>query len=235
MKSYIWTLPTRLFHLFLAISFAAAYILADFDELRSFHFAFGAFVGALIFLRLFYGLFGPKYSNFRDFPIGIGHQIRFLSTFFAKTKVYAGHNPAAALVMLFIFIVGIGCSISGYLLYAKENNVLTLSIGKEFFKEAHEITANLFLALVLLHLLGVVVDLVFHSKNETLKSIFTGYKNIESINVKLNGFQKRYSVIWFLIPLIFFYLAFGLQTKKQEKSNHKSEQTEKHEDVEDDD
>ena len=112
---------------------------------------------------------------------------------------------------------------------------MTLSIGKEFFKEAHEITANLFLALVLLHLLGVVVDLVFHSKNETLKSIFTGYKNIESINVKLNGFQKWYSVIWFLIPLIFFYLAFGLQTKKQEKSNHKSEQTEKHEDVEDDD
>lgn len=233
MKSYIWTLPTRLFHFLLAISFAAAYLLADFGNLRNLHFAFGAFVGVIIFFRLFFGFFGPKYSHFLDFQIGMGHQIEFFKTFFSKTKVYAGHNPIASFVMICIFIVGIGCSISGYLLYANENSVLNLNIGKESLKEAHEITANLFLGLVLVHLLGVVVDLIFHSKNETLKSIFTGYKNIENVSVELNGFQKFFSVIWLIIPFVCFYLALGLHTKKQDKSNHKSEKTEQLDDDDD--
>ena len=236
MKSYIWTLPTRLFHLLLAISFTVAYFLADFDNLKNLHFAFGVFVGVIIFFRLFFGFFGPKYSHFHDFHIGMGHQIEFFKTFFDKTKVYAGHNPAASFVMICIFIVGIGCSISGYLLYANENNVLNFSIGKEALKEAHEITAHLFLVLVLVHLLGVVVDLIFHSKYETLKSIFTGYKNIENVSVELNGFQKYFSIIWLILPFICFYLALGLHTKKQDKGNHKSEKTEQlDEDDEDDD
>ena len=107
MKSYIWTLPTRLFHWLLAIGFVIAYLLPDFKDFRSYHFAFGAFVGVLLFLRLLLGLFGPKYSHFRDFPIGIGCQFEFMQTFFSKTKVYAGHNPVASLVMLLIFLLGI--------------------------------------------------------------------------------------------------------------------------------
>lgn len=69
MKTYIWSLPTRLFHWLLAIGFTVAYILGDFDNLENWHFAFGAFVGSLIFFRLFFGLVGPEYSNFKDFQI----------------------------------------------------------------------------------------------------------------------------------------------------------------------
>lgn len=226
MKTYIWTLPTRLFHWLLAIGFAAAYVLADFEYLRNYHFAFGALVGSLILFRLMFGLFGPKYSHFRDFQIGIGSQFEFIQTFFGKTKVYAGHNPAAAMVMLFIFIVGIGCSISGYYLYAIENNVLNLNIDKEIIKETHEITANLFLVLVGVHLLGVVVDLMLHSKVKTFQSIFTGYKNIEAENAKLNGFQKLFTALWLIVPFFVFYLAFSLPVKQQANENSKSEKTE---------
>jgi cytochrome b len=234
MNSYIWPLPTRLFHWLLAVAFVVCYILADFENLLNYHFAFGALVGGLIFFRLLYGIFGPRYSHFRDFPIGIRHQFEFIKTFFGKTKVYAGHNPAAALVMLSIFIVGIGSAVTGYLLYASENNVLNLNFDKEIFKEAHEIVANIFLALVILHLIGIVVDLIFHAKNETLKSIFTGYKNIEVTNVKQNILQKAFSVIWIIAPFFLFYIAYGFLIRKQGDQNSKSIKTEQHEDKDDD-
>jgi cytochrome b len=231
MKTYIWAFPIRLFHWLLAISFTIVYILGDFDEFRNFHFAFGAFTGALIFFRLLYGLFGPKYSHFLDFPIGWNNQIEFIKTFFTKAKAYPGHNPAASIVMLCIFIVGLSCSISGYFLYTKENNILILSFDKDFLKDTHEIIANIFLGLVIFHLIGVVSDLIFHAKNGTLQSIFSGYKNIESENVKTNNAQKLFSVLWFVIPFIFFYFAYGLQINngKQENDKPKLEKNERHE------
>ena len=219
MKSYIWALPLRLFHWLLAIGFAAAYILGEANEPKNLHFAFGALVGSLIIFRLIYGLLGPKFANFRDFPIGLKKQIEFARAFFVKTKVYEGHNPLASVVMLSIFIVGLLCSISGYLLYAGENNILSLNFGEDFLKEAHEITATIFLILVLFHLIGVALDFIFHPKNGTFLSIFTGYKNVETKKVKFNSTHKFFSVLWFVIPFFIFYLAYGLQVKDESSQN----------------
>lgn len=235
MKTYIWVLPTRLFHWMLAVGFAVAYLLGDSDKILNLHFAFGAFVGILLIFRLLFGLIGPKYSNFRDFPIGIGNQIEFIKTFFAGQKVYAGHNPSAALVMLSIFIVGIVCSTSGYLIYATENNIFNLGFSEDFLEETHEILANLFLMLVAFHLLGILTDTVFHGKTGTLQSIFTGYKNINADNAKLNGFQKIFAIFWFIIPLIFSYFAHNFTLNSKENIKNQSEQHEKNEEAEEHD
>ena len=82
MKTYIWALPTRIFHWLLVIGFSAAYLLGDADGLRNVHYAFGAFVGTLVFFRLIYGLIGPGYSNFKDFPIGFKNQVDFFKNYF---------------------------------------------------------------------------------------------------------------------------------------------------------
>lgn len=219
MRTYIWTFPTRIFHWLLTIGFVIAFILGDFDNLRNLHFAFGVFVGTLIVFRLLFGIFGPAYSNFKDFPIGMKSQKEFFKTYFSKIKTYAGHNPASSVVMLLILLIGLTCSISGYLLYATDNNVLNIGISKGFIKESHEVTANLFLLLVCIHLLGIVGDVIFHNKSGTLKSIFTGYKNIEAQSVKLNGFNKVFIIIWFLIPFYIFYLAYGFQILPRVKEN----------------
>lgn len=204
MKTYIWTLPTRIFHWLLAIGFTTAYILGDFDNLENLHFAFGAFVGVLIIFRLLFGLFGPAYSNFMDFPIGLKNQKEFITSYFSKTKIYPGHNPVASLIMLLILLVGLICSISGYLLYSTEINALNVGINEDFLEELHEVLANLFLILVCTHLLGIVGDTLFHGKTGTLQSIFTGYKNIESKNARLNGFHKVFILLWFIIPFYIF-------------------------------
>ena len=219
MKTYIWSLPTRLFHWLLAIGFTVAYILGDFDNLENWHFAFGALVGALIFFRLLFGLFGPKYSNFKDFPIALKNQKEFIRSYFSKSKTYVGHNPVASVVMLLILIIGILCSISGYLLYAAENNVLSSGINEGLLEESHEFLANIFLVLVGIHLFGVLSDTLFHRKTGTIQSIFTGNKNIESKNIHLNGFHITFSLLWFIIPAIVFYLAYGLQNNETKKEN----------------
>lgn len=216
MKTLVWSLPTRIFHWLLTVGFAVAYILGDYDELQNYHFAFGAFVGVLILFRLFYGLFGPKYSHFRDFPIGAGQLIEFVKTFFSKTKVYVGHNPAASIVMLSIFVIGILCSISGYLMYATENQVLNFAGGKDFLEDTHKVLANLFLGLVGIHLLGVFTDVVFHGKTGTLLSIFNGYKNVDSENTDLTRYQKFFSVLWFIVPFVFFLLILWITSKQND-------------------
>lgn len=219
MKTYIWTVPTRVFHWLLAVGFTVAFILGDFDNLSNLHFAFGAFVGALLFFRILFGLFGPTYSTFRDFPIGLKSQREFINSFFSKGKIYAGHNPAASVIMLSILFVGIICSISGYFLYANENNVLNIGINKDALEELHEITANLFLILVVIHLLGILAETLFHKKTGTLQSIFTGYKNIETKNAKLNSFHKIFMVLWLIVPFYVSYLAYGLPANSKEHEN----------------
>lgn len=236
MKTYIWTLPTRIFHWLLAIGFTAAYILSDVDNYENLHFAFGAFVGTLVFFRLLFGLFGPTYSNFKDFPIGLTNQVEFIKSYFSKTKTYAGHNPSASIVMILILLTGLFCSISGFFLYATENNLLNVGFSEDFFEEAHEILANLFLILIGIHILGVIGDTIFHGKTGTLQSIFTGYKNVNTDNAKLNNFQKSFIFLWFLVPFYFFYLAYVLpvETKDTESKMENIEQRE-HDNHDDDD
>lgn len=233
MKTLIWTLPTRIFHWLLALGFTITYILGDFEEIINFHFAFGAFVSVLILFRILFGLIGPKYSNFRDFPIGINYQKAFIKNYFSK-ELYVGHNPAAALLMLTILLIGLLCGISGFLLTIDGNNILNMIGNTELIEDTHEVLANIFLGLVIMHLLGVLSDAFFHWKTGTLTSIFDGYKNVEAENVKLNIFQKVFSILWFIIPFIFFYLAFSLQPNKtQENNEYKNERSRYNEDDDD--
>ncbi len=233
MKTLIWTLPTRIFHWLLALGFTTTYILGDFEEIINFHFAFGAFVSVLILFRLLFGLIGPKYSNFRDFPIGINHQKTFIKNYFSK-DLYVGHNPVAALVMLTILLIGLLCGISGFLLTVDGNNILNMIGNTELLKDMHEVLANVFLGLVIMHLLGVLSDAVFHWKTGTLTSIFDGYKNVEAENAKLNIFQKAFSFLWFVIPFIFFYLAFGLQPINSKENNEYKNERLRYDDDDDD-
>jgi len=219
MKTYIWTLPTRIFHWLLAIGFTTAYILGDLDNFKNSHFAFGAFVGALIVFRLLFGLFGPTHSNFKDFPIGLKNQIEFIKTYFSKPKIFAGHNPSASVVMILILLTGLTCGISGYLLYGSENKIFNFGINEEFLGESHEVLANLFLILVGMHLLGIVGDILFHWETGTFQSIFTGYKNIETKKAKLNYFHKAFVFLWFIVPFYIFYLAYGLPISTKDKQS----------------
>ena len=58
MKTYIWSLPTRLSHWLVAIALVVAYILGGEEESINIHAAFGYLAGTLILFRIIWGILG---------------------------------------------------------------------------------------------------------------------------------------------------------------------------------
>jgi cytochrome b len=218
----IWTLPTILMHWFLAVSLIIAYTLGGEEESLQLHSALGIAAGLLIFFRLIWGLVGPKYSRFRDFPMGFATLTEHLKTM-GKGKEHAGHNPLASYVMTGIMVCVLLVAASGLL--TLNPGWFGLSGGQEGegFGEIHEVFVNILIVLVILHLIGLAADFVLKRKTGTVASMFTGRKKIQAEPAELNTFQKIFSLIWLILPLAAFYLVMNstnpvFQTKEGDKT-----------------
>jgi hypothetical protein len=101
--------------------------------------------------------------------------------------------------------------------------MLRFAIQEDLLEEVHEVLANIFLVLVGAHLLGILADSLLHRKTGTLQSIFTGYKNIEARNAKLNTFHKYFVLLWVIVPIYLFFLAYNLPINDNETTKQNSE------------
>jgi len=239
MKTYIWSLPTRIFHWLLVIGMVAAYILSDEEELLNFHSSVGYMVGILIIFRIVWGFVGPKYSRFSDFPIGVNSLKNFATDMKGSKSLSAGHNPAASVVMLGIILFSLMIVVSGILLLASEGQGLfafiQTGLSEDSLKETHEIAVNIVIGLVIAHLLGNIVDFIFNKKAGTLQSIFTGYKNIEGESIKLNSFQKIVATLGILAALAIVPYSITTQKITPEAENPEQQDQAKGEGEEDED
>lgn len=220
LSTLVWGIPTRLFHWLLAVSFASAYILSDFDDLLSFHFAFGALAGGLLAGRIVWGFAGPRYSRFKDFPLSFSKISQFVRS--VKNASFVGHNPLASMVMLGIMVVGVATALSGYMLY--QSDLQIMPFNKDFTEELHEVMANLFLLLIILHLTGLMADLLLHQKNSAFLSIFTGQKNVSAPPASINFYQKILAVGWFALAFSLFVLARNLPVDRHQDDHEKIRQ-----------
>jgi cytochrome b len=230
MKTYIWTIPTRLFHWLLAISFAVAFLSGGEEEYLNTHAAFGILIGGLILFRLLQGLFGPRYARFSDFPVTPGKLTGFLKDMKMSKLQHPGHNPLAALVMLGIMIAALLSAISGMLLAESSGTALfglnfSTSMDQDRLEEFHEFIVHLFLVLVGIHLSGIIVDTLFHSEHKTVFSIFTGYKKMDGKPAVNNLWQIAFSAVGLILPVLLFFYIIGSQPVKAGDS----EKTEQHE------
>lgn len=227
MKTYIWSLPTRIFHWLLVTGMVAAYLVAEEEELLNIHSSIGYMVGILLIFRLIWGFAGPKYSRFTDFPIGITALRSFFADMKKSKSQLPGHNPAASLVMLGIIGFGLLIVVSGTLLLASEGqgffSPLNIGLTSNSLKEIHEIAVYCVIGLVIAHLLGNLVDFIFNKKAGTLQSIFTGFKSIEGESIMLSSFQKIVAFIGIVAALAI--LPYSLSTQK---ITPKAENTEQH-------
>ncbi|MEI6434676.1 MAG: cytochrome b/b6 domain-containing protein [Bacteroidota bacterium] len=210
MKTYIWTLPTRLFHWALAISFTATFILGGEEKYLGIHAALGSLIGGLILFRIIQGFTGPRYARFSDFPVSPASLWTFITKMKKSKATHPGHNPLASVIMLFIMITALASAVSGMCIFASgETGIFGLNlmsgVDSEFFEEFHDVVVHLFLILVGIHLTGIVADTIFQRDNGTIFSIFTGYKRINATHVSLSLFQKIFSVLWFAIPIMMFF------------------------------
>jgi len=214
MRTYIWTLPTRIFHWMLVLYILFMFITSEEENLLDYHAAFGYGVLVLILFRLLWGVMGPRYSRFSQWPLSLEEAIGFMRSLPNPQKYYPGHNPAASFVMLGIILVILLSVLSGVFTYGiQEGRGLFSWLNSTFFKEMelfeeiHEFFSTLLLLLITAHLGGVAADRIMHKESGTLYSIFGGYKQIDAPPAKLTGVQKAVAWLFLLSALVVpFYL-----------------------------
>jgi len=167
MKSIlIWDIPTRLFHWLFALSFTVAYVTAEADGWAGVHVFSGLLMLGLIACRVVWGVLGSRYARFSSFLFSPVAAFKYLlDTLRGKAERHVGHNPAGSWAIYLLLLLGVGTSVSG----------LSLLVVGEQFEDVHEALANGALAVVLVHILGVIAASLLHREN-LLRAMVTGYK-----------------------------------------------------------
>ncbi|MCK6574954.1 cytochrome b/b6 domain-containing protein [Myxococcota bacterium] len=164
----VWDLPTRVFHWALATAFAGAFLTAEWDGGRKVHVLFGLTMVGLIVFRIVWGFVGTRYARFRSFVFPPGRVASYLRSILARApEHHVGHNPGAAAAIFLMLGLGLVTAASGLATYRE--------VGGEWLEEAHETAAFGLLALVVVHVAGVLLSSFQHREN-LVRSMFTGVK-----------------------------------------------------------
>ena len=164
----VWDVPTRVFHWLLAGSFIGAFLTAESEMYRDVHVALGYLFLALIGFRVIWGLVGTRYARFRSFVFGPAQVLAYLKSLLRRSpQHYIGHNPAGSWVIYGLLLLGVLSGVTGYATYNE--------VGGDLFEELHEALSNAMLALVAIHVTGVVASSLLHREN-LVRSMISGYK-----------------------------------------------------------
>ena len=170
----VWDVFVRLFHWGLVASFAVAWLSAD--EWDRLHEWAGYAACALVGLRVVWGFVGTKHARFSDFVRSPLVVLSYLNdVLWGRERRYLGHNPAggAMIVALLLGIIGLG--LTGWMM------TVDRFWGAEWVEELHEVLAHGLLALVILHVFGVLFASVSHREN-LVRAMLTGRKRCNSRN-----------------------------------------------------
>lgn len=167
-KIPVWDLPVRFFHWLLAASFAGAFLTAESEHWRNLHVMLGYTLLGLILFRLVWGFAGSRHARFASFVTGPAAVWRYLRSLVSgDPEQHVGHNPAGALAILALLGLGILTAATGWAVYS--------DVGGDWVEELHEGVAYAMLAVVGLHVAGVLVSSVLHREN-LVAAMITGRK-----------------------------------------------------------
>ncbi|OUL95693.1 cytochrome b/b6 domain-containing protein [Paraburkholderia hospita] len=165
----VWDAPVRLFHWLFAACFAGAWLTAESEHWRLVHVALGYTAGGLVIFRLAWGLVGTKYARFSSFVRGPASVWRyFLGILGGHPQRHVGHNPAGAVVIVAMLALACALTMTGWATYN--------DVGGNWLGELHEALASFMLALVGIHVAGVIVSSWLHREN-LVGAMLSGHKS----------------------------------------------------------
>lgn len=200
-KELVYDFPTRVFHWCFSILFITAFVVAktvdDESPVYRYHMLVGLTLGFLVTLRLIWGAVGSRHARFTDFVLSpkelFGY---FLGIVRGDKKKWAGHNPASSWAALVMMALVSGSAITGFLMTSGE--------AKESLEEIHELFANTFVVVALLHIAGIIVHSLRYREMIGLSMIHGKKMDVPS------GEEIRSQHIGVGILLIGLLLAFGI-------------------------
>ncbi len=192
-KIQVWDAPVRLTHWLIALCFTGAYLTAEVDSLRLLHISMGYTMLFLICFRLLWGFIGSKYARFSEFVRSPTTVIRYLRGMLSGHPAhFTGHNPAGAMAIIAMLVLGLIVTISGYANYNE--------LGGEWLEEAHEIAANIMLTVVGVHIAGVLLTSYLYRQN-LVRSMISGRK--------LGQQQQAIHTTWRSVAIVLMLAVLG--------------------------
>jgi len=164
----VWDAPVRVFHWLMVLSFAGAYLSAESERWRLVHVTLGYTMAGLVAFRILWGLFGTRHARFANFVRGPAQVLRYVRSLLqGRAEHHTGHNPAGALAIVALLVLALMVAASGWASYNE--------LGGKWLEEAHEVAANLMLAVVGVHIAGVLLGSWLHHEN-LIGAMFSGRK-----------------------------------------------------------
>ena len=131
-----------------------------------------------------WGFVGSEHARFSDFVYRPSVVLRYLvDTVRFRAKRYLGHSPGGGAMVVALLVALLATTVSGLMVYGADQHAGPMASwmagvsdqAEHALEEVHETLANVTLALVLLHVIGVAVASLSHREN-LVRSMFTGHK-----------------------------------------------------------
>jgi len=209
-KIKVWDPLVRFGHWALVIAFAIAYLSGEgHHDPDALHVWAGYAIGAIVIVRVLWGFIGTEHARFSDFVTSPVSALRYLfDEFGGRARRYVGHSPAGG-VMIVALLLSLGLTVLTGLLdygdrgkgpfarggvaaitqaYADEHRTRHNGEGhkgekkESAFGEVHETLANITLALIILHILGVAFS-SYTQRENLVRAMVTGEKRADGSSV----------------------------------------------------
>ncbi|GGX39816.1 cytochrome b/b6 domain-containing protein [Saccharospirillum salsuginis] len=175
----VWDPLVRIFHWSLVAFFGLAWLASE--EWQSLHEWSGYTVAGLVGFRWVWGLIGTRHARFSDFVRRPSVVVDYLKGLVSgRARHYKGHNPAGGWMVVLLLVSLTVLTLTGMTLAGLEGRGLLAgtawaALPEDLVEEVHEVFANMLLALVFVHVAGVVVSSWLHREN-LVRAMITGRK-----------------------------------------------------------
>jgi cytochrome b len=191
----VWDWPVRVFHWTLAASVLSAFFTGENEDFERLHQTLGWVAAGLMGFRVVWGLVGTRYARFAEFvrsPAQVWAYIKSLRS--GQPQHFVGHNPVGAVAVILLMGLTALSVYTGWLALAED--------AAEWMEESHEIAAHALIAVVLVHVIGVLWSSRTHGEN-LLKAMLTGRKAAPSEagihhNWGVLGLAMLLAVAWYV-------------------------------------
>lgn len=168
---------------------------------RMIHVEAGYVMAGLLSLRILYGFLANDLAAFRRFPPSLIKGTHYaIALIKGHARNYLGHNPAGALAIYGMLMIGIATVSTGYIAFEYD-----IDLAKDW----HHHFAYTWFWLVCLHLFGVLMGSLAH-KEFLVTAMITGCKTRRSIHEPFSMQAAGMTVLILVLKLInFIIVLFG--------------------------
>jgi cytochrome b len=178
-----WDPLVRIFHWSLAGFFFLAYFLQG--DWLAMHSHAGYTVGLLVAFRCLWGVIGSRHARFADFVARPGAVVAYLKQLVrGDARPRLGHDPAGAVMIVLLLISLLVTTFAGMSLFGMEGSgpfagTFVSSWPAPVVEDVHVFSADFTLALVIVHVSGVLFMSVLQREN-LIRAMITGRKRSRS-------------------------------------------------------